>query len=102
MTRGKALPFWNASGEKLVATASSANSRKKSSKKKPSRRTASKVAVRSKPLSTLTDEALRGYFNHLNGQIEVAFVVVADFGNHEGLLVNVEVANIHLNEPASK
>jgi Fis family transcriptional regulator, factor for inversion stimulation protein len=41
-------------------------SKKKSTKKKRSTRH-SKVGVRNKPLSALTDEALRGYFNKLNG-----------------------------------
>jgi Fis family transcriptional regulator, factor for inversion stimulation protein len=40
----------------------SVSSRRKSKKKRPSR-----VGVRHKPLSTLTDEALQGYFSRLNG-----------------------------------
>jgi Fis family transcriptional regulator, factor for inversion stimulation protein len=48
-------------------------SRKRTSKKKVTRKTArspakaSQVGVRNKPLSTLTDEALRSYFASLNG-----------------------------------
>lgn len=45
-------------------------SRKKTGNKKPSKKRksdASPVAIRSKPLSVLTGEALRGYFNRLNG-----------------------------------
>jgi len=44
-------------------------SRKKSSKKQSARsaKKSSAFGVRNKPLSTLTDEALRGYFTSLNG-----------------------------------
>lgn len=44
-------------------------SRKKSTKKRPSRssKKTSPLASRKKPLSTLTDEALREYFRSLNG-----------------------------------
>ena len=51
-------------GENVVTSASS---RKRTSKKKSSKASAPIVASRSKPLSVLTDEALRGYFKHLNG-----------------------------------
>jgi Fis family transcriptional regulator len=50
------------SEENVVANISS---RKRTSKKTSQKK--AKVAVRSKPLSELTDEALRGYFNRLNG-----------------------------------
>jgi Fis family transcriptional regulator len=53
-------------GENVVTIRTS---KKKTSRKKTSRsnsKTAS-VSVRNKPLSTLTDEALRGYFATLNG-----------------------------------
>lgn len=43
-------------------------SRKKTSKKKSSRKKSAALAHRNKPLSTLTDEALRDYFRSLNGQ----------------------------------
>jgi Fis family transcriptional regulator len=47
---------------------SSVSSKRKSKKKRPSRsHRPSKVGVRNKPLSALTDEALRGYFTRLNG-----------------------------------
>lgn len=49
-------------GENVVTNTTS---KKKTPRKKPAR--ASKVGVRNKTLSTLTDEALRSYFNHLNG-----------------------------------
>lgn len=39
----------------------------RTSKKKTQKKNASKVGVRNKPLSTLTGEALDGYFNRLNG-----------------------------------
>jgi Fis family transcriptional regulator len=42
-------------------------SRKRTSSRKKSKSEISKVAVRSKPLSVLTGEALNGYFNRLNG-----------------------------------
>lgn len=46
-----------------------ANSKKRVSKKKPraSKNPMSQVAVRNKPLKTLTDEALSSYFTRLNG-----------------------------------
>jgi Fis family transcriptional regulator, factor for inversion stimulation protein len=45
------------------------NSIKRTIKKKPKRAAAPavQVGVRNKPLSTLTDEALRSYFTNLNG-----------------------------------
>jgi Fis family transcriptional regulator len=61
--RGLADAFY---GENVVTIRTS---KKKTSRKKTSRshpKTAS-VGVRNKPLSTLTDEALRGYFATLNG-----------------------------------
>lgn len=49
----------------------SVNSRKRTSRKKTKSQKAAEgatvVASRNKPLSVLTDEALRGYFKHLNG-----------------------------------
>lgn len=41
--------------------------RTRTSKKKSQKKNGSKVEVRNKPLSTLTGEALDGYFNRLNG-----------------------------------
>ena len=54
------------SGENVVIRKTS---KKKTSRKKSSRTPSktSQVGVRNKPLSTLTDEALRGYFASLNG-----------------------------------
>lgn len=48
-----------------MTTSRTRPSRKKSSKKNPARK--AKVGVGKKPLSTLTDEALDGYFRKLNG-----------------------------------
>lgn len=48
----------------------SVTSRKKSKKRKSNKSSSKappKVGARNKPLSTLTDEALRGYFTRLNG-----------------------------------
>jgi Fis family transcriptional regulator len=51
-------------GENVVTRASS---RKRTSKKKSPKSSTPIVASRSKPLSVMTDEALRGYFKQLNG-----------------------------------
>jgi Fis family transcriptional regulator len=53
-------------GENVVT---GTTSRKKSKKKSPKKKGGAKVkvGVRNKPLSALTDEALRGYFASLNG-----------------------------------
>ena len=52
-----------------MTNTSTRTSRKKASKKKASKipGRAIKVGVRNKPLSALTDEALNGYFDQLNG-----------------------------------
>jgi Fis family transcriptional regulator len=52
-------------GENVVTKASNRSSRKKTPKKKSGKTV--KVGVKNKPLSTLTGEALNGYFSHLNG-----------------------------------
>ena len=49
----------------MVTKTKTVSSKKRSSKKTPGKSV--KVGVKNKPLSTLTGEALDGYFNKLNG-----------------------------------
>jgi Fis family transcriptional regulator, factor for inversion stimulation protein len=51
--------------DNVVTKTKAVSSSKKSTKRTPAR--SSKVVVRNKPLSTLTGEALDGYFRKLNG-----------------------------------
>lgn len=58
------LGFWAGNVRSGVLGVTSASRKRTSSRKKSD---ISQVAVRSKPLSVLTGEALNGYFNRLNG-----------------------------------